>query len=164
MSRAEFEPTIPVSAISLIPLLHHITVVKCVRACRLTILAGGLVADAKLQFPGLHVHLTSILSTLFCADIWKSMSTAVQSILGDDFILLLISFVLCPLACLPSELIWNCGSYRQSVGLLGWMCSPSRGRHLHRTAQTEETRTDPCLEWDSNPWSQCLRGHDIYIL
>jgi hypothetical protein len=31
---------------------------------------------------------------------------------------LLLFFVLGPLACFPSELIWNYGSYRQLVGLL----------------------------------------------
>jgi hypothetical protein len=38
--------------------------------------------------------------------------------------LLLLPFVLGPLVCFPSELIWNYVSYRQMVGLLGWVISP----------------------------------------
>jgi hypothetical protein len=38
--------------------------------------------------------------------------------------LLLLSFVLGPLACYPSELVWNFGSYKQLVGLLGRIISP----------------------------------------
>jgi hypothetical protein len=34
--------------------LQHITLVKCVGTCPKT------VGDVKLQFPGLHAHLTSI--------------------------------------------------------------------------------------------------------
>jgi hypothetical protein len=34
-------------------------------------------------------------------------------------IIIIIILVLGPLACFPSELIWNYGSYRQSVGPLG---------------------------------------------
>jgi hypothetical protein len=37
--------------------------------------------------------------------------------------------------------------FTQSVGLLGRVTSPSQGRYLH-------TNRHPCLEWDSNPWSQ----------
>jgi hypothetical protein len=46
--------------------------------------------------------------------------------------------------------------FTQTVGLLGRVTSPSQGRHLHRTTQTQNKRTHrhPCLEWDSNPQSQ----------
>jgi hypothetical protein len=58
-----------------------------------------------------------------------------------------------------SELIWNCESYRQSAGLSGRGISPSQRRYIHTTTQnTEETRRDPCFEWDSNTQSQCLSG------
>jgi hypothetical protein len=43
--------------------LHHITVMKCVSGCRKIILDTGLDVDVKLQFHGLHTHLTGILST-----------------------------------------------------------------------------------------------------
>jgi hypothetical protein len=39
-------------------------------------------------------------------------------------LLLLLPFVLGSLASFPSELIWNYGSYRQSVGLLVRVISP----------------------------------------
>jgi hypothetical protein len=42
----------------------------------------------------------------------------------------------------------------QSVGLLGQGISPSQGRYLYRTTQTQNKRKHPCLEWDSNPRSQ----------
>jgi hypothetical protein len=38
--------------------LHHITVMKGVNRYPKVILDAGLVADAKLQCPGLYVHLT----------------------------------------------------------------------------------------------------------
>jgi hypothetical protein len=42
----------------------------------------------------------------------------------------------------PSELIWNCGLYRQSVGFLGRGISTTQGRYLHRTTQTQKKRGD----------------------
>jgi hypothetical protein len=42
--------------------LQHITDVKCVNGCPKIILHAALVVDMKLQFPGLHIHLTWILS------------------------------------------------------------------------------------------------------
>jgi hypothetical protein len=47
-----------------------------------------------------------------------------------------------PLACSHSELIWDYRSYRQSMGLFGWVISPLQGRYLHRASQTEESRSD----------------------
>jgi hypothetical protein len=44
---------------------------------------------------------------------------------------------------------------RQSVGLLGWGISPSQGRYL---TQAQNEHRHPCLEWDSNPGSQCSSG------
>jgi hypothetical protein len=35
--------------------------------------------------------------------------------------------------------------YRQFVGLLGRVISPSQGRYLHRTTQTQNKRKHPCL-------------------
>jgi hypothetical protein len=40
---------------------------------------------------------------------------------------------------------------RQLVGLLGRGISLSQGRYLHRTTQTQNKRTHPCLKWDSEP-------------
>jgi hypothetical protein len=52
-------------------------------------------------------------------------------------------FVLGPLVYFPSELMWNCGSYRQLVGLLGRMISPvARPLPTQDNTNTEETRTD----------------------
>jgi hypothetical protein len=45
--------------------LQHITIVN---GCPKVILDGGLVADVKLQIPGLHAHLTWILSNNFCGN------------------------------------------------------------------------------------------------
>jgi hypothetical protein len=47
--------------------LHHNTAVKCFNCCPKIIPDAGLVLDVKLQFPGLHAHLTSVLSISFCA-------------------------------------------------------------------------------------------------
>jgi hypothetical protein len=49
--------------------------------------------------------------------------------------------------------------FRQMVGLLGRVISPSQGLYLHRTTQHRKTRDKhPCLEWDSNPQSQQPTG------
>jgi hypothetical protein len=65
-----------------------------------------------------------------------------RSILDSTYtnLLLLLPFVLRPLACFLSELMWNYRSYRRLVGLLGRVISPSRGRYLHRTTQTQKKR------------------------
>jgi hypothetical protein len=69
-------------------------------------------------------------------------------------LLRLLSFVLSSMT--SSELICNYGSYRQSVGLLGRGSAPSQGRYLHKHRINADR--PPCLEWDSNSRSQCLRG------
>jgi hypothetical protein len=46
---------------------------------------------------------------------------------------------------------------RQSVGLHGQGMSPSLGRYLQKTTQTQNADRHPCLEWDSNPQSQRSR-------
>jgi hypothetical protein len=48
--------------------------------------------------------------------------------------------ILGPLACSHSELIWNYRSYRQPVGLLGRVISPSQGGYLHWKIQTQQKR------------------------
>jgi hypothetical protein len=58
-------------------------------------------------------------------------------------LLLLLPFVLGPLACFPSELIWNYGSYRQLKGLLRRGISPvARPLPTQDNINTEESRTD----------------------
>jgi hypothetical protein len=47
------------------------------------------------------------------------------------------------------------------VGILGRVIRPSQGFYLHRTTQHRKTRDEhPCLERDSNPWSQQPTGQD----
>jgi hypothetical protein len=55
--------------------------------------------------------------------------------------------------------------FTQSVGFLGRGISQSQGRYLH-TGQHEHrinAQLHPCLEWDSNPRSQCLNGRRQFI-
>jgi hypothetical protein len=49
-------------------------------------------------------------------------------------------------------------SYTQSVWLLGREISPSLGHYVYtgKHKQRINARKHPCLEWDSNPRSQCL--------
>jgi hypothetical protein len=49
---------------------------------------------------------------------------------------------------------------RQSVGLLGREISTSQGRYL---TQTQNKHRHPCLEWDSNPWTQCSSGRRYFM-
>jgi hypothetical protein len=62
------------------------------------------------------------------------------------------------LACSGSEFI------RQLLGLLRQWISPAQGLYLHRTTQHRKTPTHPCLEWDSDPRSQCSCGRRQYVL
>jgi hypothetical protein len=54
----------------------------------------------------------------------------------------------------------------QSVGLLGRGISPSQGSYLHTGQHKHRINANrhPCLEWDSNPRSQCLSGRRRFML
>jgi hypothetical protein len=39
-------------------MVHHITMAICVTVCLKLMLESGFVSNLKLQFPGLHAHLT----------------------------------------------------------------------------------------------------------
>jgi hypothetical protein len=59
--------------------LHHITAMKCVSGPK-TILDAGVVALVKLQFCGLHAHLTSIgLISYFYFFVWGYLKTIVYA-------------------------------------------------------------------------------------
>jgi hypothetical protein len=51
---------------------------------------------------------------------------------------------------------------RQSIGLLGWVSSPSQDRYLTHTHRIN-THRHPCLEWDSNPRSQWSSGRRQFM-
>lgn len=75
------------------------------------------------------------------------------------------------LACFISELIWKYGSYRQLVGLLGRVNSPtSRLLPTQENTNIKETRTrlhalsrvrihDPSVEWGEGSSCHIQRGH-----
>jgi hypothetical protein len=61
-------------------------------------------------------------------------------------LLLLLPFVLGPMACFPSELVWNYGSYRQFVAFFERVISPvARPLPTRGNTNTEETRTQPTI-------------------
>jgi hypothetical protein len=66
--------------------------------------------------------------------------------------------------CSPFVALWSLFSslifLTQSVGHLGRAISPSQGRCLHTGQQKHGINANrhPCLEWNSNPRSQCLSG------
>jgi hypothetical protein len=55
--------------------------------------------------------------------------------------------------------------FGQSVGLLGRGIGPTQGFYLHKTTKHTQKNADirPCLEWVSNPRSQCLSGQRQYV-
>jgi hypothetical protein len=55
--------------------------------------------------------------------------------------------------------------HTQSVGLLGRWISPSQGPFLYTEQQEHRINAHrhPCLDWDSNPRSQCSRGRRRYL-
>jgi hypothetical protein len=60
--------------------------------------------------------------------------------------------------------LWSTGKFLnlgQSVGHLGLGISPSQGRYLHKHRINADKH--PCLEWDSNPWSQCSSGRRHFM-
>jgi hypothetical protein len=71
--------------------------------------------------------------------------------LDSVLLLLLLILRLCllgPLAYFPSELIWNYGTYKQSVGLLGWGISPvAKSPSTHRTTQTQNKLRQTSMPW-----------------
>jgi hypothetical protein len=56
-------------------------------------------------------------------------------------------------------------SYIQSVTPLGRGISPSQGRYLHTEQHKHRINADkhPCLEWDSNTWSQRSSGRRRFM-
>jgi hypothetical protein len=66
-----------------------------------------------------------------------------QTTKNFNIVPVLLSFAIGPLACFPSEAVWNYGSYRQLVGLLGRVISPvARLLPTQDNTNTEETQTD----------------------
>jgi hypothetical protein len=55
-------------------------------------------------------------------------------------------------------------SYRQMLGLLGRVISPSECRYLHKLAKRWNAVRHRCLEWDSNPRSRYLSGPRYFVL
>jgi hypothetical protein len=55
--------------------------------------------------------------------------------------------------------------FTQSVGLLRRGISPSQGRYLHTGQHKHRINayTHPCLNWDSNPRSQCFSGRRQFM-
>jgi hypothetical protein len=55
--------------------------------------------------------------------------------------------------------------YTQSVGLLERGISPSQGHYLHKKQHKHKINAyrHPCLEWDSNPRSQCSTGRRRFM-
>jgi hypothetical protein len=54
--------------------------------------------------------------------------------------------------------------FGQLVGLLRRGIGPTQGLYLHGTTQHRKfADTHPCLEWDSNPRSQCSSGRGQYV-
>jgi hypothetical protein len=59
-----------------------------------------------------------------------------------------------PLACSPSEIIWNYKSCRQLVGLRGWVIRTSQGpSYTGQYKYGMKADKYPYLNWDYNPWS-----------
>jgi hypothetical protein len=82
-----------------------------------------------------------------------------RTVLHIYLLLLILPFVLGPLAYFPSEFIWNYGSYRHLVGLLGRRISPV-ARPLHTQDNTNRRNADghPC-----RPPCQCLSGRRHFV-
>jgi hypothetical protein len=88
-----------------------------------------------------------------------------QNVRAQDMLSLSLSFLLPPIWSIGHP--WNVLFHfsflflTQSVGLPGRGISPSQGRYLYK--HIIYTDKHPCLEWDSNPWSQRSSGRRQFI-
>jgi hypothetical protein len=68
-------------------------------------------------------------------------------------------------ALVDIDRFFSCLIHKESAGLLGRGFRPSQGRYLH--AEQRKYRINahrhPCLEWDSNPRSQCSSGRRRFM-
>jgi hypothetical protein len=95
--------------------------------------------------------------------------------LEDSFLFFLVHpSVICvclvhlSMALQPSVGPWPLFSFlilRQLVRLLGWEISPSQGLYLYTEQHKHRINANrhPCLEWDSNPRSQCSSGRRQFM-
>jgi hypothetical protein len=85
----------------------------------------------------------------------------------EGILYLLPSFILGPLACLTSELIWFCGSYRVCrtpwTGDPGWSACRKDATYTRQHEHRRNTNTHLCLEWESDPSSLCLSGRRHFM-
>jgi hypothetical protein len=67
--------------------------------------------------------------------------------------------------CRASAAFFSFLIYTQKVRLLGLGISPSQGRYLHTEQHKHRLNVNryPCLEWDSNPRSQCSSGRPATV-
>jgi hypothetical protein len=105
---------------------------------------GKSSACRKWQVSSTHFSSPSKGWRMYISRVYGIYCSSISNNSGSTWLLLLLlPFVLGPLACFPSELIWNYDSYRQSVGLLGRVISPvARPLPTQDNTNTEETRTN----------------------
>jgi hypothetical protein len=95
---------------------------------------------------------------------WRKLYNAEQhKLCSFVYLSIYLSMALQPLwilACFFSFLIHTC-----SVGLLEWGISPSQCCYLYTEQHKHRIKAQrhPCLEWDSNPRSQCSSGRRRFI-
>jgi hypothetical protein len=103
------------------------------------------ICGQKLKPPDHTGGRTIVLQRYSCFILFTAIVT-LKSILNPDIhnlnLPVLLHFMLGHLAWFRSEIIWNDGYYRQSVGFLGWVISS-----VARTLSTHRT-TGPCHSSD----------------
>jgi hypothetical protein len=127
--------------------------IPCICKMLIKLRRGGNEISAKLRRKQGHMFNCNQLSCCDCISYYTKMlnnckSSSFYSWASDNgadgpelLLLLLLPFLLGPLAWFPSEFIWKYESFRQSVWLLGRGISQSQGRYLHRTTRTQK-KTD----------------------
>jgi hypothetical protein len=113
------------------------------------------ILESTAHFPG-----TAAVMSYYALRGWADLTERRSLTNTYLLLLLLLSFALGPLSCFTLELIWNYGSHRQLVRLLERGISPvARPLPTQDSRNTQKKYADrhPCLKWDSNSWSQCLR-------
>jgi hypothetical protein len=104
-----------------------------------------------------------------CCDIFTPpirLNGVVLNIAMDMFYTINNKFGLGPLACSDSEFdFWNLWIDFWTFGRTPWMGDQTIARLLPTQDSTAQKNADthPCLERDSNPWSQCSSGLRPYV-
>jgi hypothetical protein len=120
----------------------------------------------------IHINISDFLIFWYAFD-WSAYSTTCFQSIHLHYLLACfkmlsdsneksVLFVLGSLACFPSDLIWNYGSYRQLVGFLERVKSLVARPMPTQDSKNTEENGQSCLECDSKLWNSAFQRPTTY--